>query len=75
MELQYLSACTWAYSRCGAAHILNLHPAGQNPETLGNLLVTDPPGRVLTEGERDERSEKKNKGKMLVNMKRTNRVS
>lgn len=58
MELQYLSARTGAHGRCGAAHILNLHPAGQNPKTLGNLLVTDPPGGVLKEGERNKRSKK-----------------
>lgn len=52
MMLQYLSARTGANGRCGAAHILNLHPAGQNPETLGNLLVADPPGGSSTEGER-----------------------
>ena len=52
MMLQYLSARTGANSRCGAAHILNLHPAGQNPKTLGNLLVADPPCGSSTEGER-----------------------
>lgn len=61
MALQYLSARTGAYGRCGAAHILNLDPAGQNPETLGNLLVTDPPGGVGGR-ERQERTEKKQRG-------------
>lgn len=49
-EIQYLGAGTGANSRRGTTHILNLHPAGQNPETLGNLLVADPPGGVLTGG-------------------------
>lgn len=73
MELHYLSARAGAYGRCGATHILNLHPAGQNPKTLGNLLVTDPPGRVLTERERETREVRKSKEKTLVNMKRANR--
>lgn len=28
MELGYLGAGAGAHGRCGAAHILNLHPAG-----------------------------------------------
>ncbi len=58
MALQYLSARAGANGRCGATHILNLHPAGQNPETLGDLLVADPSGGMLTERERREEGEK-----------------
>lgn len=51
LGLQYLGAGARTNRRRGAAHILNLHPAGQNPKTLGHLLVADTPGGGGQRGE------------------------